>query len=284
MATGKYPFVDTPSGQVPPLLLQGERPEIPADVHPTLAHIIRACWRQNYKLRPRFSSVVAVLSMCGAGNLGVVSKEILNQLVPLQYSLVDEMHTGELYQYLIEEGVSQELALKIRQKPMNGELFATYNFQKFVATFSASEAEAQKLVSLQKLASDSSSAPSKTESTPPQTPISPSVISKVASVTLASPPQSTRTAAPMQSQLSERTIRPTPSKPIVEMGTDELVAYLKGQPGILAPFLKGIQEGEVTGEFFMNELNEEWLKDEPFNLRAIPLKSTLKAIQEIKLL
>eukprot|EP00002_Diphylleia_rotans_P012658 TRINITY_DN247_c0_g1_i18.p1 TRINITY_DN247_c0_g1~~TRINITY_DN247_c0_g1_i18.p1 ORF type:complete len:218 (-),score=56.35 TRINITY_DN247_c0_g1_i18:223-876(-) len=217
--------------------------------------------------------------MCGAGNLDAVSKEILNQLVPIRYSSITELYPGELYEYLTEQGVPQSIALKLRNRQTNGAFFVTLAAQTLKDTFKISEAEAQQLVSLQSLAP----VLQKQESAP-QSPASPSVIGKVASVTVASPPQSTRTAAPMQSQLSERTIRPTPSKPIVEMGTDELVAYLKGQPGILAPFLKGIQEGEVTGEFFMNELNEEWLKDEPFNLRAIPLKSTLKAIQEIKLL
>eukprot|EP00002_Diphylleia_rotans_P012670 TRINITY_DN247_c0_g1_i5.p1 TRINITY_DN247_c0_g1~~TRINITY_DN247_c0_g1_i5.p1 ORF type:complete len:278 (-),score=63.81 TRINITY_DN247_c0_g1_i5:224-1057(-) len=277
MATGKYPFVDTPSGQVPPLLLQGERPEIPADVHPTLAHIIRACWRQNYKLRPQFTSVAAILSMCGAGNPDIVPKEDLQQLVPIRYSSITDMYPGELYEYLTEQGVPQSISLKIRNRQTNGELFFSYNAKKFVDTFKINEAEAQQLVSLQDLAP-----PLQTPEPAPQVPIIPtSPPAEKKSVIVKSEPPTPEA----KSQVSPTPAgRPIPPKPIVEMDTDELIAYLKGQKGILDSFLSGLQQEEVTGEFFLKEIDEEMLKEEPFNLRGIQLRSTMKAIEDIKLL
>eukprot|EP00002_Diphylleia_rotans_P039535 TRINITY_DN918_c1_g2_i3.p1 TRINITY_DN918_c1_g2~~TRINITY_DN918_c1_g2_i3.p1 ORF type:complete len:470 (-),score=109.70 TRINITY_DN918_c1_g2_i3:707-2116(-) len=121
MATGKYPFMDKHSGQIMSLMLQGERPEIPSDVHPTLVHLIRSCWRQNYKLRPRLSNIVAALSMCGAGNLDGIRKQDLDYLVPIRYSPLKDMYAGELYEYLTEQGVPQSIAMKLRSQQMNGE-------------------------------------------------------------------------------------------------------------------------------------------------------------------
>eukprot|EP00002_Diphylleia_rotans_P012654 TRINITY_DN247_c0_g1_i13.p1 TRINITY_DN247_c0_g1~~TRINITY_DN247_c0_g1_i13.p1 ORF type:complete len:217 (-),score=59.82 TRINITY_DN247_c0_g1_i13:224-874(-) len=216
--------------------------------------------------------------MCGAGNLDAVSKEILNQLVPIRYSSITELYPGELYEYLTEQGVPQSIALKLRNRQTNGAFFVTLAAQTLKDTFKISEAEAQQLVSLQSLAP----VLQKQESAP-QSPASPSVIGKVASVTVASPPQSTRTTAPMQTQ-PPAAGRPIPPKPIVEMDTDELIAYLKGQKGILDSFLSGLQQEEVTGEFFLKEIDEEMLKEEPFNLRGIQLRSTMKAIEDIKLL
>eukprot|EP00002_Diphylleia_rotans_P012653 TRINITY_DN247_c0_g1_i10.p1 TRINITY_DN247_c0_g1~~TRINITY_DN247_c0_g1_i10.p1 ORF type:complete len:278 (-),score=64.06 TRINITY_DN247_c0_g1_i10:224-1057(-) len=277
MATGKYPFVDRYSDQVPPLLFNGERPEIPADVHPTLVHIIRACWRQNYKLRPRFSNVVGVLSMCGAGNLDAVSKEILNQLVPIRYSSITELYPGELYEYLTEQGVPQSIALKLRNRQTNGAFFVTLAAQTLKDTFKISEAEAQQLVSLQSLAPVLQK-----QDSAPQVPIIPaSPPAEKKSVIVKSEPPTPEA----KSQVSPTPAgRPIPPKPIVEMDTDELIAYLKGQKGILDSFLSGLQQEEVTGEFFLKEIDEEMLKEEPFNLRGIQLRSTMKAIEDIKLL
>eukprot|EP00002_Diphylleia_rotans_P036323 TRINITY_DN798_c0_g1_i4.p1 TRINITY_DN798_c0_g1~~TRINITY_DN798_c0_g1_i4.p1 ORF type:complete len:100 (-),score=32.25 TRINITY_DN798_c0_g1_i4:98-364(-) len=88
----------------------------------------------------------------------------------------------------------------------------------------------------------------------------------------------------MQSQLSERTIRQPPPKPIVEMDTDELVAYLRGQKGVLPSFIRNIQDGKISGETLLYLLEEDDLRQPPYNLDGVALEKTLKFIEELKLL
>eukprot|EP00002_Diphylleia_rotans_P035101 TRINITY_DN7618_c0_g1_i3.p1 TRINITY_DN7618_c0_g1~~TRINITY_DN7618_c0_g1_i3.p1 ORF type:complete len:755 (+),score=106.08 TRINITY_DN7618_c0_g1_i3:469-2733(+) len=276
MATGRYPFADMPVAQIPPFIFRGERPDIPGSVHPTVAHLVRACWRQNYKLRPRFSSIAAVLTICSSGNLDAVSKETLGHLVPISYSEICDMFTGELFQYLTDKGVSRGIALKLQGAQVSGKLFLKMNVDEFIHDYGISEAEAKMMDSLKYTNSrpiDDPISMHKNTSIPTEP------IGTLKHLLVGESKNQVKSAPSRQVQN-----RPLPPKPIVEMNTDELVAYLRGAKGILESFLSVLQQEEVSGEGFLTILDEESLIAPPFNLKGLQLRSALKAIEEYRIM
>eukprot|EP00002_Diphylleia_rotans_P038717 TRINITY_DN884_c0_g2_i2.p1 TRINITY_DN884_c0_g2~~TRINITY_DN884_c0_g2_i2.p1 ORF type:complete len:509 (-),score=111.22 TRINITY_DN884_c0_g2_i2:121-1647(-) len=273
MSTGLYPLRGKSHAEITMALLNGERPEIPTNMHPTLKHIIMACWRQNYKLRPRFSDISAVLSACGAGNLDGVQDATLSQHLPIQYSAIEDMLPGELYQFFVESDISLQTATNMRQNHMTGALFLRYTVDEFLEEFHVSVQEAETLLRLQslKLLQSSRLSSSRRSFSLDRTQLMSLSTGKLFSSLSLSPSSTTSS-------------RPSPPQPIVDMDNQDLVAYLRGQRGFLDSFVTSLKEAEVTGEAFMWLIDKEMLSSAPFNLKAFQLEATWKAIQEIRLL
>eukprot|EP00002_Diphylleia_rotans_P011505 TRINITY_DN2272_c0_g3_i2.p1 TRINITY_DN2272_c0_g3~~TRINITY_DN2272_c0_g3_i2.p1 ORF type:complete len:811 (+),score=178.63 TRINITY_DN2272_c0_g3_i2:55-2487(+) len=276
MVTSLYPFAGRTIGQITADLLHGQRPAIPADTHPTIAHLIRACWRQNYKLRPRFSEIAALLGACQVQGLDGVTKETVHSIIPVRYAPIFDMATGELLQYLFEQGIPNSILTPLRQKGVNGELFVSATPQDFSQKYLVPEELVPRFIELQ-------SDPNATPALPPHLLRMANRMSSTRSSS--SMPHMSAQSAGQKSAMSSsfRGTYGQPSKPVAQMSATELVSFLNDRVDLSPSFVKSIKENGITGDELLSMTAED-LCVEPFGLSEAQVTSTLRAISNLRLL
>eukprot|EP00002_Diphylleia_rotans_P013276 TRINITY_DN2593_c0_g1_i1.p1 TRINITY_DN2593_c0_g1~~TRINITY_DN2593_c0_g1_i1.p1 ORF type:complete len:593 (+),score=83.83 TRINITY_DN2593_c0_g1_i1:878-2656(+) len=283
MATGNYPFSSKLPQEISMLLNQGERPEMPSNIHATLDRLIRACWRQNYKHRPRFSDIASVLTNCAAGQLDLVTKQTLDHHLPLNYSPVEDMLRGELFEYLTEGGVHRDVARTLCQQHMHGREFLRTDPQEFIEKYKVLESDVARLNRLKTTVHQTSTREGRTVLSS-STPSEGSSMSGVGAGLLRryeSVPQLRVQALQIDSPNQVGASIPLVADSSIPKETEELIEVLRGRKGVTDSFLNVAKQDHMTwGELF--GLTDHDLTRSPFDMSNYQLRKITETIRMLK--
>eukprot|EP00002_Diphylleia_rotans_P009734 TRINITY_DN2007_c0_g1_i8.p1 TRINITY_DN2007_c0_g1~~TRINITY_DN2007_c0_g1_i8.p1 ORF type:complete len:315 (+),score=58.24 TRINITY_DN2007_c0_g1_i8:251-1195(+) len=123
---------------------KGIRPEIPAEVPYPLQRLIRVCWGQNYKKRPTFEIVLQFLEFYEEKRLNLTAQET-NSRLQIQYSAIQDMHDGELCEFLSDqEAFPRELITNMQAVTNHGDTYPSQLSIKYIQQrFKLSQTEAE---------------------------------------------------------------------------------------------------------------------------------------------
>eukprot|EP00002_Diphylleia_rotans_P009727 TRINITY_DN2007_c0_g1_i14.p1 TRINITY_DN2007_c0_g1~~TRINITY_DN2007_c0_g1_i14.p1 ORF type:complete len:366 (+),score=65.92 TRINITY_DN2007_c0_g1_i14:1158-2255(+) len=126
------------------ITIRGIRPEIPADVPYPLQRLIRVCWGQNYKKRPTFEIVLQFLEFYEETKFSL-SKQETNSRLQIQYSAIQDMHDGELCEFLSDqEAFPRELITNMQAVTNHGDTYPSQLSIKYIQQrFKLSQTEAE---------------------------------------------------------------------------------------------------------------------------------------------
>eukprot|EP00002_Diphylleia_rotans_P032645 TRINITY_DN686_c0_g1_i6.p1 TRINITY_DN686_c0_g1~~TRINITY_DN686_c0_g1_i6.p1 ORF type:complete len:514 (-),score=93.61 TRINITY_DN686_c0_g1_i6:363-1904(-) len=277
MATGHNPFDGMSEDRVANHMMSGNRPALSTNIHATLKHIISLCWGQNYKLRPSFGDLNNIWCRFQTQEqFPDWSQDELMSSLEVYYPPLSDMFHGELFEYLVRNGIPKGEAMKIQRPRATGRLFLKTTREEFMYEYHITDIDT--LATLERL--KQITAPNKVGSRPRNhTPRS----------GLQMPPSAMAGSDEMDDgEPSSAAISFTssialidPPVPIQLMRPEDLVCYLRTCGGFPERFLEGLELARVTGDEFCR-INIEEVMDDPFFLHEeVEIELAIQGVEMI---